>query len=286
MIWAKKVEKYGKTRGFRGYLLGVVAVALLSLLFFTGCKRVSSERTKIVTSTSLIGTVAKVIGKDRVEVVIIVPGGMCPGHFDLKPGDIDDLSTARLFLNHGWERWIDGLVELVENGNLTAKTVRTEGNWMVPEVQKRAADEVAEILSLVDPQNRDRFMDNSFRYKETVDSVAVEMRKSAEDLEGTRTLCSEYQAEFLEWLGFKIIATYGRPGELTPKQMIELMRKASSESVEIVVDNLQSGSTVGKQIAEEAGAKWVVLTFFPRNGSYIDALRENVNKLIETLRND
>lgn len=276
-------------KDFKDCLSYFLALGLLwCLLLFTSCKneRVSDESIKVVVSTSLIEAVVKAIGNDRVEVITIVPAGMCPGHFDLKPGDIATLSNARLFLNHGWERWTEELVKSVDNENLIMKTVQIEGNWMVPQTQKKAADEIARILSLVDPPGKERYMDNLYHYKEIVDSVALEMRRLSEDLKGTKVLCSEYQVEFLKWLGFRVIATYGRPEELTPKHLIELVRTARSGGIEMVVDNLQSGQTAGKQIAEEADAKWAVLTNFPLRGSYTDALKENVNRLIQAIHNE
>lgn len=245
---------------------------------------IQTERIKIVATTSLIGTIVETIGKDKVDVVTIIPAGMCPGHFDIKPGDMASMYDAKVLLSHGWEEWMTKLVNSIENKKLITRTIDIEENWMLPNINKRAATEIANILCEVDPPNKYWYKKNLDNYKREIDSVAIYLKESTQNLQGVKVICSDYQADFLSWLELDIIATYGRPEELTPKELTKLMDVGKKENVQIVIDNLQSSSKIGKQIAEEIGAAHVILTNFPLDNSYVNALKENVEKIVKALK--
>ena len=65
-----------------------------------------------------------------------------PGNFDVKPADIQNLATAKLFLLQGLpgETYIDKLVAAANNPNLTVVKANVAGNWMIPSVQSSAVD--------------------------------------------------------------------------------------------------------------------------------------------------
>jgi len=263
---------------FKKTILLFISIALLlSSLNFLGCRQISTDRIKVVTTTTLIGTLVKTIGKDKVDVVTIVPGGMCPGHFDVKPDDIKKLSTAKVLINHGWEVWISDLLNSIENEKLVIKTLKIKGNWMIPDIQIIAGEEITKTLCEIDSQNSSFYKKNLNHCKKEINSVAVEVKNT--DFRGEKVVCSEYQTEFLKWLGFEVVATYGSSKELTLKDLAEIISIAKKKDVHIVIDNLQSGLKAGEQIAEEIGAKYIVLTNFPLGDSYTESLKENINKL-------
>ena len=263
---------------FEKNIIGIILVFFL--LDFCGCQKRPLPGIKVVATTTLIETIVKTIGKDKVSVVTIVPGGMCPGHFDIKHADIETLSKASILLNHGWEKWITNLINSVENKELVVKTISLEGNWMVPDVHIQAVDEITKILCKVDSQNTRCYQESSNSYKEAINLEVVRIQELMRNFEGTKVICAKHQSGFFTWLGFKVVAIYGRAEEMTPKELVKIIKTASEEGVQIVVDNLQSGATAGVQIAEEIGARHIVLTNFPIKGSYIASLKENINKII------
>ncbi|MDI6840778.1 MAG: metal ABC transporter substrate-binding protein [bacterium] len=259
--------------------MNIKPVFLIFLL--VGCSREpNTPSLKIGATTSLIGVILQEIGKEKVDVVTIVPSGMCPGHFDVKPGDIKDLQDAKVIMSHGYEEWIENLLNSM---NIVNKPLRIEGNWMVPEVHKIAAKEITKILTEISPENTNFYLDNLTDYEKLIDSFALEVSESTNTFKGIKVICSEHQAEFLEWLGFNIITTYGRPEELTPKEILNIVNIGKKEQVDIVVDNLQSGGKGSREIANEISARYTVLTNFPLDKSYIKALRENINKLVQAI---
>lgn len=259
------------------------ALFVFSLVSNGHCETSSTNKIKVTTTTSLLGSIVQAIGKQRIDVITIVPAGMCPGHFDIKAEDIKNLANSKVLLNHGWEKWIDKLLGAVDNKPVLF-TINIEENLMVPQIHKKAAGYITALLCSLDQAHREYYLNNFASYTSIIDSLETRIKKGTEKLIGTKVVCSKLQVEFLEWLGFDIVMTYTRGEELTPRVLSKIIREAKKEKVKLVVDNLQSGHDIGLNIAQEIGAQHISLTNFPLKGSYPDALIENFNTIIQALR--
>lgn len=258
----------------------VLRFLFVVLFILAGCISVSAEELRIACTTSLIESIVREVGKEKIDLVTaIVPAGMCPGHFDLRPKDIVGIFQAKILLCHGWEGWIDKLLDSVDSKELIFKRIDIEGNWMIPEIHIQATEKITDVLCKVDSDHCNYFKENAKEYILKIQSIAVKIKK----LKDIRVISSRMQAPFLEWLGIKVVATYGRPDELTPSEMVRLIKIAKEEKVSLIVDNLQSGPNAGRQIAEEVKARHITLTNFPLRGSYIDSLEDNIKIIVQAL---
>jgi zinc transport system substrate-binding protein len=97
-------------------------------------------------------------------------------------------------------------------------------------------------------------------------------------------LAADRQASFLAWLGFRVVATYGRAEDFTAQELTRLARVAQDSGVGLIVDNLQSGPDAGRPLAEALKVKQVTLTNFPLHGDYIEALLANADTLAKLLK--
>lgn len=269
-------------------------IVLLFLLLFvaTGCNsRQASNKLKVVTGTSLLMTAVQEVGKDRVEVNNIIPPASCPGHFDIKPSDVAVLSQARVFLMHDWQGklFTKELVASANNPQLEVIPVVVKGNWMVPPVWQQALQAVASILAEKDPANKDYY---KAKAQEAVDQAArvgqeTQARLQAAGAGNLKVLCSDQQEDFVRWAGFQVIGTYGRPEELTPQRVKELVDKGRQAGVQIIIDNLQSGPDAGAGIAKELGIPRVTISNFPGGlpgtDKWDQALQKNVELLLAAL---
>ncbi|HUU65224.1 MAG TPA: metal ABC transporter substrate-binding protein [Dehalococcoidales bacterium] len=257
----------------RKYYHLVIAVLVLGLVFASllgGCSPEDTSKLKVVTSTSLIASIVERVGGDKVDVVNIIPPAQCPGHFDVKPSDIQKLADADLFLLHGWqgEMFSQQLIASANNPDLTVITIDIQGNWMTPPVQIEAIDKITASLSQVDAGNGSAYQKSAAEIKDMVEAKGadVEERLVKANLSRVNVICAEEQAGFVQWAGFNIIATYGRPDSLTPQVVKELVDKGREGKVTLIIDNMQSGQDAGAGIAEELGSARVILSNFP--GSY------------------
>ncbi|MCG0279062.1 MAG: metal ABC transporter substrate-binding protein [Thermanaeromonas sp.] len=284
----------GRSKGLKrvySFLAGAMALLFLSLAVL-GCGAKEAEKLKVATGTSLIADIVQRVGGDKVEVVNIVPPTSCPGHFDLKPGDVQKLAQAKLFLRHDWQgkMFTQELIDSVHNKDLQVIEIAVAGNWMAPPVQKEAVKKITEVLMEKDPAHKSYYEENAKRLLSSIEEKEKEIRAKLEaaNVSTVKVLCAEMQQGFLKWAGFDIVATYGRPEELNPQKIQELISKGRQAGVKLVVDNLQSGPDAGKGIAKELGAAQVTISNFPggfpQTDTWSAALEKNVELLLNALK--
>ena len=258
----------------RKFNVVVIATLILSLIItpiLGGCAPAETPRLKVVTSISLIAQIVERVGGDLVDVVNIIPPAQCPGHFDVKPSDIQKLADADLFLLGGWqgELFSQELIDAANNPDLTVVTLdipsNPQSNWMTPSVQQEAAEKITAALSRVDTENSAAYQDSAAEYKDKIEAKAAEIkaRVAGEDLSSINVICSGMQAAFVRWVGLNVVAFYGRPDSLTPQVVKELVDKGREENVTLIIENMQSGQDAGVGVAEELGCVRIVLSNFP-----------------------
>ncbi|MDI6709866.1 MAG: metal ABC transporter substrate-binding protein [Bacillota bacterium] len=251
----------------------------------------AQPKLQVVTTTSLIADVAKAVGGDRVQVTNIIPPASCPGHFDIKPGDLKALADARLFMLHDWqgEKFSDGLIRSAGNPALQKVVLDIQGNWMAPPVQAQAIERITAALEAADPANAAAYRAAAAALADTVQRTGQELKARLEQAEvkDIKVLCADMQAGFVKWMGFTVVGVYGRPEDTTPQQMEEMLAKARQEGVTLVIDNLQSGHEAGVGMAKELGAEHVTLSNFPGGlpdtETWEKAVRKNVDLVLEAI---
>ncbi len=270
----------------------IVLSLLITVGLLPGCAPEVSSGLKVVTGTSLIASIVSDVGGDRVLVRNIIPPGSCPGHYDIKPGDIEALAEGDVFLIHHWQQDYENITELfraADNPNVVTKVIEVKGNWMAATVQAEATEEIAASLAEIDPANAPYYQERAQDRIEAVLAKGVELQDklSAAGVNEVKVICADEQAGFVGWAGFEIVATYGRPEDFTPGQVAEIITKAKDSGVALVIDNLQSGPEAGKSMAEDIGAVQVTLSNFPgglaQTETWQKAIEKNVDLLLEAL---
>jgi len=260
-----------------------LAGRVLLLAALAGCAAPPGQRIRVVASTANIGAIVAAVGGSRVQVTTIASAGMCPGHFDIRPSDVVAANEARLLLNQGWEEWFPKLEQALSSPRLERVTCQTPGNWMVPPVHRQATAEIAGLLSRTDPAGAEDYARAAKEYSARVDSAAAQARRLFSGRALPAVIAAGHQAAFLRWLGFRVVATYGGPEELTARELARLAQVAVDSGVGLVVDNLQSGPDAGRPLAEALNVPQVTLTNFPRPEGYPLTLDFNARALADVL---
>ena len=272
----------------------VVAILVLSFvlsLFLGGCTTEETAKLKVVTSTSLIASIVERVGGDKVAVVNIIPPAQCPGHFDVKPSDIQQLADADIFLLHGWqgEMFSDELIASANNPELAVFRLDIQDNWMAPSVQVEAIGRIAGILSQIDATNAAAYQKAATELAGMVEAKGTEIKAKLDklNLSSINVMCADQQAGFIQWAGFNIVAVFGRPETLTPQVVKELVDKGREGKVTLIIDNVQSGQDAGAGIAEELGINRVILSSFPggfeNTETWEKAIDYNVELLLQAI---
>jgi zinc transport system substrate-binding protein len=245
-----------------------------------------------MTGTSLVTDIVEQVGGTHVEVFNLVPPNQHPGNFDVKPGDIKTLSAAKLFLLQGLpgETYVDKLVAAANNPNLTVIKANVPGNWMIPSIQSSAVDWVLSSLIQVDPDNTVDYQSAAAQYQQAIadKGIEIEGKLVAADVSSINVIASSRQADFLQWAGFNVVATFDSAASLTPQVVKDLVDKGKANGVTLVINNLQDGEDAGKGIAASLGAKNLNLSNFPGGFSGTDtwekAIDYNVNLLLNAIK--
>ena len=270
---------------------GILAVLLLASTFtLLSCTQSSTEpSTDIMAGSSLIGNIIQEVAGDKVETYTLIPPGVCPGHYDVKPSDIQTLANSEALFIHNYQQPfqnINGAVEAAENPDLVITVLNVTGNWMVPSVQADAVDKIAEALGELDPENAAYYQQRAADRKEAILAKGEEVENELQGagVDGLNVLCAEMQQGFVNWAGFNITATFGRPEDLSPADINQLITDANQAGVVLIIDNLQSGSaTLGAAIEQEVEAIPVTISNFPGGLDDTETWEKAIDKNVDLL---
>jgi zinc transport system substrate-binding protein len=246
-----------------------------------------------MSGSSLIGNIIQDVADAKVETYTLIPPGVCPGHYDVKPSDIEALANSEALFIHDYQQYfenINGAVEAADNPDLIIKVLNVTGNWMVPAVQAAAVDKIAEALGEIDPENAAYYDGQAVERAQAILTKGEEVEDTLSDAEvgNVTVICAEMQAGFINWAGFNITATFGRPEDLSPAQIADLIDTAQETGAALIIDNLQSGSaTLGAAIGEDVEAIPVTISNFPggleNTETWEKAIDKNVDLLLAAL---
>ena len=150
---------------------------------------------------------------------------------------------------------------------------------MIPYINLKAAQELFELLSIWDKDNKEFYEKNFLDYSFRVNFVSNEITKKATNKYNKKIICNSQLSSFMEWLGFDIVASYGKASNLSSSEMLFLTKKIKEEKVKYVVDNLQAGTDVGRSLSNDLKIKHIVISNFALGNSYINTLKNNVKKI-------
>jgi zinc transport system substrate-binding protein len=247
----------------------------------------------IMTGSSFITNIIQDVADGKLEARTLIPPGVCPGHYDVKPSEIKALANSRALFIHNYQQNyqnIVGAIEAADNPDLIITVLNVTGNWMVPQVQAEGVGKIAQALGQIDPENAAYYDGNATERAQAILTYGEEVKNRLQDagVDGAKVICAEMQAGFVSWAGFDIVDTFGRPEDLPPAQVAALIDQAQEAGVALVIDNLQSGSTtLGASLGQDIEAITVTISNFPgglaNTETWEDAIDKNVDLLLEAL---
>jgi len=274
----------------RRILIGVVILVLVGIVVAVLVRAQHAQpSTDIMAGSSLIGNIIQDVAGDKVETRTLIPPGLCPGHYDVKPSDIEALANSKALFIHDYQQYfqnINGAVEAAENPNLIITVLNVTGNWMVPSVQAQAVSKIAEALGEIDPENAAYYEGKAAERAQAILDKGEEVENTLQEagIEGVKVICAEMQQGFVRWAGFDIVATFGRPEDLSPTDEAQLVTEAKQAGAALIIDNLQSGSaTLGASIEQDVAAIPVTISNFPGGLENTETWEKSIDKNVDLL---
>ncbi len=270
-------------------MLGVVAPLIVVVIVALVIRAQPSA--DIVAGSAFITNIVNDVADGRLEPHTLIRPGDCPGHHDIKPGDIRALNNSKALIIHIYQQgydYIPDLIEAADNPSLTIVVIDIMGNWMAPPVQAEAVNRITQALADIDPENAVYYEERAADRVRSIMDKGEDVRARLADMgvDGVKVVCGEMQAGFLTWAGFDIVATYGRPEDFNPGEKAALVDKAREANVALVIDNLQSGED--PTLTEDIAALHVTLSNFPggfkNTETWEKALDKNLDLLEEAMQ--
>jgi len=291
------------------YLFTLTFLILLILLSFA--KAWAYEQIKIVTTLPFLKNFAEVIGGDRVEVNTLLTGFESEHTYTPKPSDILAVKEASILIKIGLglETWVDSLITNAANPYLLIITTSENVSllrdiphhakhavinphiWLDPEIAKHMLHHILQGLTQADPSGRDLYLNNFSIYIKKLDLLMTQGKEKMDGLPDRRIITHHVAwPYFAQRFGLiiegNLIHQVG--SEPSAKKLARLTRKIRNERIKVIVSEPQLNPMLPQILAEESGAKVVLLTPLPGaiagTETYLSMIEYNINQLVEALQ--
>jgi zinc/manganese transport system substrate-binding protein len=284
----------------KNILLSIIALALMVPM--------ARAKLNVVATTADLGSLAKEIGGDHIELVVLAKPTEDPRSVDAKPSSIEDLKHADVLVEGGAGlelRWLPALLDQAQNTKIVAGapghiscvvgvTLMDTDNphyVIAPSNGKIIAKNIAEGLAANDPKSAGFYLANLKKFDDTIDAKLVEWHKKLDPFKG-RSVAAYHNSwpYFAKEFGLRMdLFLESKPGiPPTSAQLADLAAKMKEERASAIVIEPYFNRETAETVARETNA-WVVdVTQFPgglegTEGGYIQLVDVLVNKLAQAL---
>jgi zinc transport system substrate-binding protein len=269
--------------------LACLLLLLLTTACFPGCKKndTSENQPEIAVSNAYLLSAVKDLCGSQTEVVSLSPPGMCPGHFDISPAQVEQLSRCKVLLLFDFQSGIGNSLSRLQERGLKIHGIAAPEGLCLPETYLAIVRSVAEILSKNNPVKRAEFDKRIELIEKRLNALAADVNTKVDQsgLKNAEVLVSGHQAEFAKWLGLNVVATFAGSDIETPSRINASLIQAKDKNIKLVIANQQEGTELASAIAKRLNAKMVVFGNFPMwqgDASAFDSLLlENVSGLFK-----
>lgn len=299
----------------------------LALLFQAAILHGAENPIPVIATLPVLKDFTEKIGGSYIHVSSLISGLESEHTYTPKPSDVAAIQRARLLvkIGLGLEVWVNTLIENADRPDLIIVTTsdgvplirdnseaaehpdgkseidrkhafkerHTMGNphiWLDPENVKIMIRHITEGLIKVDPDHKNEFLQNQSTYIMELESLQKELKKKVESLKN-RSIITHHPAwpYFARRFGFVIKGDIQTQvgSEPSAKHMGELIKLVKDEKIKVIVSEPQLSPKVPKMLADETGARVVILSplpgALPGTATYIEMIRYDAETLISAL---
>ena len=263
----------------------------LAMVVLCGCAKKGSPHANsdIAVSNSYLACAVKDICGPEKEVLCLAPPGMCPGHFDISPGRVNDLCKCRLLILFDFQSKIADQLERISDQGLQIKLVRPEGGLCVPANYLDICRQAAVFLTEHDPTAAPSYEARLIQIEKRLAALEKSIRSqiTAAGLQNVAVVTSHHQGKFAEWLGFNVISQFTGGDTETAWDISQSIESARGNDIRFVIANRQEGTALAQALAERLDSVMVVFSNFPGTedvAAFDLNLHRNIDSLMGTAR--
>jgi zinc transport system substrate-binding protein len=254
-------------------------------LLLTGCRDQSSSTPAVAVTSSYIECAVQDLLGAALPVSRLAEPGLCPGHFDMRPGQVNELQHARLLLRFDFQDSLDRQLGTIPSLSIAALSI--SGGMCVPESYlstcRQSADALIRAGMLDSPTAAARLAAIEKRLAQT--AATAQARVQHAGLAQRPVITSGHQAEFCRWLKLTVLTTLSGADTASIRQLDAAVAAARQAQCRLVIANRPEGTQLAERIAQELDGRMVVFDNFPDltpgQSSFDAMLLDNVDRLVK-----
>lgn len=291
-----------------------------TILTFTACssKKVenhsasSQSKVEVVVTFNAMREFAAAVGKDKVDIVTIIPDGTEPHDFEPKAKDFESLSNAKVFVYNGFgmEAWVNKALEAVNNKSLVsveassgfaaiknsdADEIKEHGQndphvWLSLKGAENEAKNIKDALVKVDASNKDYYEKNYNDFASQLDALYDEYNKKFLTVRNKSFVTGHAAFAYLcrdYGLNQNSVEDVFAEGEPSAKKLKELTDFCTENMIKTIFVEDMVSPKVSDTLAKEVGAKVEKIHTIESkddNKDYIQCMRENLDMIYNSLK--
>lgn len=264
---------------------------------------------KVITSFNAMAEFTKAVGKDKVDVEVIVPNGSEPHDFEPKAKDIKNISKSKIFVYNGLgiEAWQDKAVKAANNKDLVlveaskgCDFIKNDGDekehgsydphtWLSLKMAKIEAKNIEEALIKVDGKNKSYYENNYNEFATKLDNMYSDYKVKFDGVKNKNFVTGHAAFAYL-CRDFNIkqnsLEDVFAEGEPTPKKMQELTDFCKKNNVKTIFVEDMVSPKVSQTLAKEVNGKAekIYTAESEEDGKdYIGSMKEDLDKIYKSL---
>ncbi|MBE6065843.1 metal ABC transporter substrate-binding protein [Clostridium cochlearium] len=302
--------------------LKLFLIISLSIIIISGCGKKdevgisnNKDKIKVVVTFNPLREFVDYIGKDKVDVNVIIPEGTEPHDFEPKAKDIMKLNEGDLFIYNGFgmEGWVDKTLKSIENNKMLivdsskgCEPINIEednhdhgnshGNsndphiWLGLTTAKRQAFNIKEALIKLDESNKEFYEENYKEFEKEIDNLLNSYKNKFEQLDN-KSFVTGHSAfsYFCRDFGLEQRSVEGvfAEGEPSSKKLKELVDYCKSKNIKTIFLEENVSPKVSETLAKEVGAEVKVIDtieYKKEDKKYLEIMKENIDKVYNSLK--
>lgn len=271
--------------------MGGAWAALFLVLLLSGCNQSAPPATgaTVATTTSYLEAVTRDLLGTEVAVLRLAEPGACPGHFDIRPSQAQELRRCRALLRFDFQKSLDAKFSVAGTNGPAIMEVALHGGMGVPANYLTACRQAADHFVAMGMLSHDRAAARLAAIASRIDSLSRDAtnRVTQAGLAQIPVIASGHQRDFCEWLGLKVVATF-RPADAARIREIETaIGNGRHANVRLVIANLPEGRRTADALAARLDARVVTFENFPAlhqgTVAFDQMLAANVDALLRAI---
>lgn len=265
----------------------ILHVGLLTLaLACGGCQRgTPPESAALAVSNTYLEAALRDLLDQTTPVLRLTEPGMCPGHFDLRPSQIDALRGCRLLLRLDFQTSLDAKLNQLTQRGLRIAPVTPTGGLGQPSSYLATCRQVADVLVDLDLVERDAADERLAAIEQRLaeHTTWAQQRIAEAKLNGAPVVASVHQAALCRFLGLDIVATFSGADRALAGEIDRALEQATV--ARMVIANRPEGRRLADALGTRLGVPVVVFGNFPdlerHDGRFDRLFRDNVQRLVD-----